>query len=149
MAGKKGNERKNFITWLESPEVGKYSGRITAGIFAMLFLGIVTIIKIGSVSADAVGVQTNEDGINEVRMASIEYVFIYDDSVDAETKEAIQNYCYATMDSVKLLHMVNMRQHIVFTKNEKHIRVSEDGTMIYAPTSVSPDDLWAILDTLD
>ncbi len=141
-------KRRGFLEWIQSPEVGKYSGRITLAIFSMVFIGVAAVIKFSSVNADAVGVQVNENGINEVRMASIDYVFTYDESVSAEKKEAIRDYCYRAADAVKLLHMVNMRQHVVFTENKDEIQI-EDGTTVYVPTSASPEDLWNALDTLE
>lgn len=144
-----GKGKKNFWTWIQSPEVGRYSGRITTGIFAIMILTIAAFVRVGIVNAGATnGVNLNDDGVNEVRMTSVDYVFTYDSSVDVELKEAVRDYIYASVDSVKLLHMVNMRQHVVFT-NETEIRISDDGTTVYMPISSSSDSLWATLDLLD
>lgn len=144
----KKNQRRSFWTWIQSPEVGKYSGRITLGIFAVTILVLTAMVKFGTVTADATsGVEKTGDGINEVRMASIDYVFTYDSSVSAEKQEAIRMYVYSSMDAVKLLYMVNMRQTVIFTENEDEIKV--DGTTVYVPTSASSDDLWDALDELE
>ena len=114
-----------------------------------MILTIAAFVRVGIVNAGATnGVNLNDDGVNEVRMTSVDYVFTYDSSVDVELKEAVRDYIYASVDSVKLLHMVNMRQHVVFT-NETEIRISDDGTTVYMPISSSSDSLWATLDLLD
>lgn len=148
MARKKDEGKMGFWAWIQSPEAGKYSGRVVLGIFITMFLGIATLVKVGSVTADATaGVEVSKDGINEVRMTSIDYVFTYDDSVSSEKKEAIRMYVYSSMDAVKLLHMVNMRQKVVFTETKEEVFI--DGDIVYVPTSTSSDELWETLALLD
>ena len=93
-----GKGKKNFWTWIQSPEVGRYSGRITTGIFAIMVLTIAAFVRVGIVNAGATnGVNLNDDGVNEVRMTSVDYVFTYDSSVDVELKEAVRDYIYASV----------------------------------------------------
>ena len=146
----KNNSGKNrsFLIWLQSPKTGQYSGRITTGLFAVMILCIAVLVKISTMNAGATnGVTLNINGINEVRMTSVDYVFTYDSDIDAELIKAVREYIYASVDSGKLLHMVNMRQHVVFT-NGGEISISDDGTTVYMPTSSSPDQLWETLSLL-
>lgn len=139
---------KNFYNWLTDPKgAGKYAGRITFSIFAIMFLGIFTVVKLAPISADATsGSELNKDGeINAVRMASVEYVYTFEEDIDNQTKEAIMDYLYSTADAVKLLHMVNMRQHVVFG-NYESISSSED--TIYCPIDVNVKDLNEAIDNL-
>lgn len=136
-------KRRSVLIWIQSSEW------ITAGIFAVMIFSIVTLIRFSTVDAGATsGVTLDNDGINEIRMTSVDYVFTYDSNINTELKEAIRNYIYASVDSAKLLHMVNMRQHVVFT-NGTEISISDDGTTVYMPISSSSDQLWEILSLLD
>ena len=136
-------EIKSFLTWIQSFQVGQDSGLITTGVFAVM------IPSISTVNADATnGVSLVNDGINEIRMASVDYVFTYDSNVNTELKEAIRDYIYASVDPIKLLHMVNMRQLVVFT-NGTEISISDDGTTVFMPTSSSSEQLWETLSLLD
>ncbi len=142
-------EIKSFLTWIQSFQVGQDSGLITTGVFAVMILSIVALVKISTVNADATnGVSLVNDGINEIRMASVDYVFTYDSNVNTELKEAIRDYIYASVDPIKLLHMVNMRQLVVFT-NGTEISISDDGTTVFMPTSSSSEQLWETLSLLD
>ena len=141
--------KKGFWAWIQSPAVGQYSGRIVLGIFSMMGLGIAAFVKFGTVNAGATnGVDLNENGINEVRMTSVEYVLNFETDVDEKTQEAILDYVYQFIDKDKLLHMVNMRQHIVFTK-EGETGISADRKFVYIPVSSPTDTLWELLDLLE
>lgn len=138
---------KNFYRWFTDPKgAGKYAGRITMGIFAVCFISMFAIFKMSAIQASATdGVQTTGDEINSVRMASVEYVYTFDADVDAETKEVITDYIYNTVDAVKLLHMVNMRQHVVFG-NYEVIYSTED--TIYCPVDASVEELEEAINNL-
>lgn len=132
----------NFIT---DPDgfCGRNAGKIVIGCFLLLFLIAFTMLKF-NIHANAV---SPKDGVNEVRMQSVEYVFTFDDTVSKEKQESITNYIYSTIDSVKLLHMVNMRQHVVFSTKYSSINITED--TIYCPTNVSIDAFNNALDELE
>lgn len=122
---------------------GRNAGKIVIGCFLLLFLIAFTMLKF-NIHANAV---SPKDGVNEVRMQSVEYVFTFDDTVSKEKQESITNYIYSTIDSVKLLHMVNMRQHVVFSTKYSSINITED--TIYCPTNVSIDAFNNALDELE
>ena len=131
----------NFIT---NPDgfCGRNAGKIVLGAFVLMFLSIFAISKVNVIQADAV-----TSDINEVRMQSIEYVFTFDNTVSKEKQESITNYIYSTIDATKLLHMVNMRQHVVFSTKYASVVVTDD--TIYCPTNVSIDAFNEALDELE
>lgn len=131
----------NFIT---DPDgfCERNAGKIVLGAFILMFLSIFAISKVNVIQADAV-----TSDVNEVRMQSIEYVFTFDNTVSKEKQESITNYIYSTIDATKLLHMVNMRQHVVFSTKYASINITED--TIYCPTNVSIDAFNNALDELE
>ena len=129
---------RKFFKWLQDPNgAGKYCGIITTGTFLLFILGVFILVKLNPINVDATN-GVSKDGINSVRMNSIEYVYTFDSSVDKKTKESILNYLYSTVDAVKLLHMVNMRQHVEFG-DYNEIVIIED--TIYCPIDVSINEL--------
>lgn len=131
----------NFITDTDG-FCGRNAGKIVLGAFILMFLSIFAISKVNVIQADAV-----TSDVNEVRMQSIEYVFTFDNTVSKEKQESITNYIYSTIDATKLLHMVNMRQHVVFSTKYASINITED--TIYCPTNVSIDAFNNALDELE
>ena len=132
----------NFIT---DPNgfCGRNAGKIVLGAFVLMFLSIFAISKVNDTVIQANAVTSD---VNEVRMQSIEYVFTFD-NVSKEKQESITNYIYNTIDATKLLHMVNMRQHVVFSTKYSSINITED--TIYCPTNVSIDAFNNALDELE
>lgn len=133
----------NFLTWVQSPAASKYAGVIVATCLCLAFVAVAGMIKLTSVKADAVGM-VNGTEINEVRMASVDYVFEYQ-NITFEEKDSLRMYVYQLIDPVKLLHMVNMRQHVVFTSDVTEITLSEEGNVLYVPVNAQADDMWAAI----
>lgn len=136
---------KKVYNYVSDPNsfFGRNAGKVVIGCFVLLFLIVFAMLKF-NIHANAVA---PKDGVNEVRMQSIEYVFTFDNTVSKEKQESITNYIYSTIDSVKLLHMVNMRQHVVFSTKYSSINITED--TIYCPTNVSIDAFNNALDELE
>ena len=132
----------NFIT---DPDgfCGRNAGKIVLVAFVLMFLSFFAISKLNVIQADAV----STSDVNEVRMQSVEYVFSFDNTVSKEKQESITNYIYSTIDATKLLHMVNMRQHVVFSTKYASVVVTDD--TIYCPTNVSIDAFNIALDELE
>ena len=132
---------ERVVKFLESPGVGRHSGKIFLGSLTFVVAAFVCYAKFGLVSADAVCMDTGTcETTNEVRMVSIEYVFEFDDTVDSNIIQAYTDYCYWTIDSVQLLHMVNMRQHVIFTK--KYSEITLVGDILYVPVNANAEDMW-------
>lgn len=131
----------NFIT---DPDgfCGRNAGKIVLGAFILMFLIIFAISKVNVIQVDAV-----TSDVNEVRMQSVEYVFTFDDTISKEKQESITNYIYSSIDSVKLLHMVNMRQHVIFSTKYASVTMTDD--TIYCPIDVSIDAFNKALDELE
>lgn len=134
---------RDFMEWLQSPKATKYAPIIVACSICIAFLCVAGLINLTSVKADATGAD-----INEVRMASVDYVFQYENITVAE-RDALRMYVYQLVDSVKLLHMVNMRQHVVFSSDYSVITLSEDGNTLYVPVNANPDEMWDAIDKME
>jgi hypothetical protein len=116
---------KKIINFLESEKVGRHSSKIAIMTFIICFIIVGMLMQFAkSVDGEATDIRTNE-----VRMQSIEYVFMFDETVSTETKENILAYFYDTIDSAKLLDMVNMRQHVYFTSKDTELEYVEDGIL--------------------
>ena len=141
---------KHFYEWLTDPNgfCGKNAGKIVLGLFLCLFLGMGLICKLIPIQVNATNdLEIHKKGdVNEVRMSSIEYVYLFDEDVSNETKEKITEYLYSTVDSVKLLHMVNMREHVIFGHYDEIEIVDE--TTIKCPIDAKIVDLQEKIDSL-
>lgn len=125
--------------------VYRHNGKFVLASFVLMMMFIVGIVKLGFVPVSATGVSKTEiahiDGLNDARMKSIQYVFDFDKSISKETKEKVYNYMYSTVSDEDLLHMVNMREHVVFGNNYTLGIKDDDPYTLYSPIDVSIDDI--------
>lgn len=138
-----------FYSWLTNSNgfCGRNAGKITLGCFVFIFVIIGVCYKLAPIQVNAINdLESNKENINEVRMSSLEYVYEFDNDVDYDTRKKIMDYLYSTVDSVRLLHMVNMRQHVIFG-NYEEISVEND-TTIYCPINAKIVDLQNTIESL-
>lgn len=140
---------KRFYNFITGPVCGRHAGKIVLCTFALLFLSVGVLAHVSSLQGEAIS-ETNEmpDGVdNGVRWSSVEYVFTFDDTINSATRENILKYFYSTVDSVKLLHMVNMQQKVVFSKNTKELYIEDN--IIYSPSNIDVRALETAIDSLE